>query len=162
VESRYTLKGDGSYGFALGSYDPRYPLVIDPGLDYSTPLGGTDFDVGEGIAVDQDASAYVTGITESADYPTTPVAFDSTLDGGFDVFVTKLDASGSALAHSTYLAGTDAEVGSEVSNGIAVDGTGRAYVTGWTDSADYPTTSGAFNTTNSGGADAFVTKLPTG
>src|ERR687898_2732921 len=52
VESRYTLTGDGGYGFAVGAYDPRYPLVIDPGLDYSTFLGGTRFEDSFDIAVD--------------------------------------------------------------------------------------------------------------
>jgi hypothetical protein len=66
VESRYKLEGDGSYGFAVGSYDPRYPLIIDPGLDYSTFLGGTVDDEGRGIAVDGDGRAYVTGLTLGA------------------------------------------------------------------------------------------------
>ena len=95
VESRYKLlEGDGGgYGFAVGAYDPRYPLIIDPGLDYSTFLGeaGTDYD--EGIAVDRRGNAYVTGLTQSADYPTTPGAFDTTYNGegaDFDAFVTKL------------------------------------------------------------------------
>ena len=91
VESRYTLEGDGGYGFEVGSYDPRYPLVIDPGLAYSTFLGGSASDPGQGIAVDESGRAYVTGDTFSADYPTTPGAFDTTFNGGVrDVFVTKL------------------------------------------------------------------------
>jgi hypothetical protein len=91
VESRYTLlEGDGGgYGFAVGSYDHRYPLIIDPRLDYSTFLGGTGGDGGSGIAV-LDRRAYVTGTTESADYPTTPGAFGRTFNGGSDAFVTKL------------------------------------------------------------------------
>jgi hypothetical protein len=94
VKSRYRLIGDGGYGFAVRAYDPRYPLVIDPELDYSTFLGGTDFDVGSGIAV-REGKAYVTGFTSSADYPTTTGAFDTTFDGNYDpfvidVFVTKL------------------------------------------------------------------------
>ena len=88
VEIRYTLKGDGGgYGFAVGAYDPRYPLVIDPELDYSTFLGGTDTDFGLGIAVDGSGRAYVTG-SASANYPTTTGAYDTTSDG--DAFVTKL------------------------------------------------------------------------
>jgi hypothetical protein len=96
VESRYKLlEGDGGgYGFAVGAYDPRYPLVIDPGLDYSTFLGGTGRENGFniaalGIAV-REGRAYVTGETSSADYPTTPGAFDTTPNGDFDAFVTKL------------------------------------------------------------------------
>jgi hypothetical protein len=159
VKSRYELKGDGGYGFAVGAHDPRYPLVIDPGLDYSTFLGGKNQDVGNSIAVDRRGKAYVTGSTESADYPTTPGAFDRTFNGASDAFVTKLNASGSALDYSTFLRGTSFDTG----NGIAVDGSGRAYVTGETSSSEYPTTPGAFDTSfNGGNADALVTKLPTG
>jgi hypothetical protein len=155
VKSRYRLTGDGSYGFAVGAYDPRYPLVIDPGLDYSTFLGGTSDDSGADIAVDGNGRAYVTGGTDSTDFPTTPGAFDRTFNGAEDAFVTKLNGSGSALAYSTFLAGT----GSDGGRGIAVRA-GRAYVTGATDSPDYPTTPGAFDRTfNGGDFDAFVTKL---
>jgi hypothetical protein len=90
VKSRYVLRGDGGYGFEVGAYDPRHPLVIDPGLDYSTFLGGSDFDQGNGIAVDGRGRAYVTGFTRSADYPTTPGAFDTSFNGSRDAFVTKL------------------------------------------------------------------------
>src|SRR5215208_1915964 len=150
VKSRYRLTGDGSYGFAVGAYDPRYPLVIDPGLDYSTFLGGTGVDTGDSIAV-RDGRAYVTGLTQY-NYPTTPGAFDRTFDGDVDAFVTKLNASGSALAYSTFLG--DGDIGF----GIAVRD-GRAYVTGVTDSPDYPPTPGAFDRTFNGSEDAFVTKL---
>jgi hypothetical protein len=154
VESRYVLKGDsGGYGFAVGSYDPRYPLIIDPGLAYSTFLGGTDSDEGRDIAVDTSGNAYVTGYTTSADYPTTPGAFDTSFAS--DAFVTKLNASGSELAYSTFLGGAGFETGF----GIAVDTSGNAYVTGYTNAPDYPTTPGAFDTTLTDGFDAFVTKL---
>jgi hypothetical protein len=164
VENRYKLEGNGGYGFAVGSYDPRYPLVIDPGLDYSTFLGGSESAEGPGcaegldIAVDRRGSAYVTGSTTSADYPTTRGAFDRTYNGNGDAFVTKLNASGSALAYSTFLGGTNSDAGL----GIAVDRRGSAYGTGFTDSADYPTTPDAFDTSLGGIEDAFVTKLPTG
>jgi hypothetical protein len=156
VKSRYKLEGDGGYGFAVGSYDPRYPLIIDPGLDYSTFLGGADDDFAADIAV-QDGRAYVTGDTRSADFPTTPGAFDTTLHGPDDAFVTKFNATGSALVYSTFLGGTNLDIG----EGIAVR-EGRAYVTGLTDSANYPTTRGAFDRTFDGAQDGFVTKLPTG
>ena len=115
VESHYKLTGDSGYGFAVGAYDPRYPLVIDPGLDYSTFLGGTGDDQGLGIAVDRRGRVYVTGGTSSFDYPTTPSAFDTSLDGGQDAFVTKLNASGSALAYSTFLGGTSGDGGAGAS-----------------------------------------------
>jgi Beta-propeller repeat len=156
VKSRYVLKGDGGYGFEVGAHDPRYPLIIDPGLDYSTFLGGTDDDEGLDLAVDTRGRAYVTGNTISDDFPTTPGAFDTTLNGG-DAFVTKLNATGSALDYSTFLGGSSDDFGS----GIAVR-EGRAYVTGETSSPDFPTTPGAFDTTFNGNGEAFVTKLPTG
>ncbi len=87
VESRSKLEGDGSYGFAVGAYDPRYPLVIDPGLDYSTFLGGTGQDEGNSIAVDTRDRAYVTGFTQSADFPTTPGAFDTSYNGKRDAYL---------------------------------------------------------------------------
>ena len=93
VESRYKLlKGEsgGGYGFAVGAYDPRYPLIIDPALDYSTFLGGTGTEAGDGIAVDASGSAYVTGTTQSTDFPTTDGAYDTTYNGETDAFVTKL------------------------------------------------------------------------
>ena len=110
--------------------------------------------------MDEEGRAYVTGFTGSGDYPTTPSAFDTSFNGSIDAFVTKLNASGSALAYSTLLGGTDRDEGV----GIAVR-EGRAYVTGQTFSADYPTTPGAFDTSINGDLgpprDAFVTKLPT-
>ena len=90
----------------------------------------------------------MTGYTDSADFPTTAGAFDTTFNGGADAFVTKLDASGAALGYSTYLGGS----GDDYGYGIAVDGAGSAYVTGYTDSANFPTTAGAFDTTFNGGA----------
>jgi hypothetical protein len=124
-------------------------------LVYSTYLGGGRADEGTGIAVDSAGNAYVTGVTNSPDFPTTPGSLRSTRRGPRDAFVTKLNASGSALVYSTYLGGGRADEGL----GIAVDSTGAAYVTGSTNSPDFPTTSGAFQSTRSGPRDAFVTKL---
>ena len=90
--------------------------------------------------------------------PDTPGAFQTTVGNG-DAFVTELNPTGTALVYSTYLGGTDGNNG----NGIAVDTAGNAYVTGTTESTDFPTTPGAFQTTYGGDGDAFVTKLnPTG
>jgi hypothetical protein len=106
--------------------------------------------------VDGSGNAYVAGITYSTDYDVTPGAFQTTKEGGWDVFVTKLNATGTALVYSTYIGGgSDRDHG----NGIAVDGSGYAYVTGGTDAPDYDVTPGAFQTTNGGGWDVFVTKV---
>ncbi|PYN03911.1 MAG: hypothetical protein DME07_05000, partial [Candidatus Rokuibacteriota bacterium] len=124
------------------------------GLVFSTYLGGTGFDEGLAIAVDTSGNAYVTGDTDSTDFPTTAGAFPS--GGTGNAFVTKLSSAGS-LSYSTYLGGN----GSDQGNGIAVDTFGNAYVTGVTDSTNFPSTAGPFGT--GGGGDAFVTALnPTG
>jgi len=131
--------------------------VIDP-LIYSTYIGGSNYDFGYGIAVDGSGNAYVTGWTLSTDYDVTTGTYQTTNAGGWDVFVTKLNASGSGLMYSTYLGGSDDEVG----YGIAVDGSGNAYVTGATFSTDFPVTAGAYQTTHGGGTwDVFVTKIGT-
>jgi hypothetical protein len=126
------------------------------GLVYSTYIGGSNNDYGRAIAVDGSGNAYVTGETGSTDYDVTAGAFQTTIVGGYaDVFVTKLNASGSGLVYSTYIGGSNADWG----NGIAVDGSGNAYVTGQTTSNDYDVTAGAFQTTHGGSNDVFVTKL---
>ena len=129
-------------------------------LDYATFLGGGDNENGAGIAVDSSGAAYVAGATLSHDFPTTPGAFDTALNGPYsvDVFVSKLNAVGSALDYSTFLGGSNHDWG----QGIALDGSGMAYVTGQTMSSDFPTTCGAFDTTYNGGqyqGDGFVIKL---
>ena len=125
-------------------------------LIYSTFLDtGTR---GEGIAVDMEGNAYVTGQTQSLTFPTTAGAFDTTHNGAADTFVAKLDAMGATLLYSTYLGGG----GNEQFHAIAVDQSGNAYVTGTTSSMNFPTTPGSFDTTLNGGLgaqDGFVTKL---
>jgi len=129
------------------------------GLLYSTYLGGTGFDTSYALAVDGAGNAYLTGFTVSADFPTTLGAFQTSFGGsgpafGGDAFVTKLDAAGSGLIYSTYLGGSDSEVG----DGIKVDPLGNAYVTGWTFSTDFPTAN-PLQVVNAGNSDLFVTKL---
>jgi hypothetical protein len=125
-------------------------------LLYSTYLGGSTDDLGSGIAIDASGDAYVTGHTDSSNFPTTAGAFQTTSGGFTDAFVSKLNTVGSALLYSTYLGGSDGELG----NSIAVDASGNAYVTGQTNSTNFPITAGAFQTTiGGGGLDAFVSKL---
>ncbi len=129
---------------------------------YSTYLGGNSDELTApllaigGIAVDGFGNAYVTGDTASTNFPTTAGAFQTTFGGGADAFVTKLNSTGSALVYSTYLGGNSGDD----AGGIAVDGSGNAYVTGSTASTNFPTTAGAFQTSVGGSfSDAFVTKL---
>jgi len=128
-------------------------------LVYSTYLGGSGQykagDQGNAIAVDSSGNAYVTGYTMSTDFPTVN-PLQATLDGQRNVFVSKLNANGSALVYSTYLGGSAYDQG----NGIAVDSSGNAYVTGWTQSGDFPTVN-PIQTSYSGPpfGNAFVAEL---
>ncbi len=140
VEGGWLLRGAHEAGFKVARYDRTKRIVIDPKLLYSTYLGGNNYDPGYGIAVDSAGFAYVTGYTDSTDFPTLN-AFQSTLGGPYaaNAFVAKLNpsVSGSAsLLYSTYLGGSGDFGAGE---GIAVDSSGNAYVTGWTESTNFPT-----------------------
>ncbi|MCX6358481.1 MAG: SBBP repeat-containing protein, partial [Armatimonadetes bacterium] len=123
-------------------------------LVYSTYLGKAGGDNANAIAVDSLGAAYVCGNTNGA-FPTTPGAYDSTLGGSNDVFITKLNATGTALVYSTFVGST----GSDTGYGIAVDSAGSATVCGNTSTGAYPTTTGAFQTVRGGLTDGFVTRL---
>ena len=154
----------GAFQTSYGGSSDGFVTKLNPtgsGLVYSTYLGGSDFDLASGIVVDSADSAYITGLTSSADFPTTPLAFQTTYGGGlWDVFLTKLDPSGGALIYSTFVGGTGQDGGTD----LVVDGAGNAYATGITASTNFPVTPGAFQPTNAGGAfDAFMLKAdPTG
>jgi hypothetical protein len=163
----YVKGGTTSFDFPTtpGAFDTTYNSSVDvfvvklnatgSALAYATFLGGSDYDFGFGIAMDGSGAVYVTGETWSSDFPTTPGAFDTTYNGSHDAFVVKLNAAGSGLTYATFLGGSDYDFGF----GIAMDGSGAVYVTGGTRSSDFPTTPGAFDTSYSGGGDAFVVKL---
>jgi uncharacterized protein (TIGR03437 family) len=155
VDGSFVIQEENQVGFEVVRYDTSKPLIIDPVLSYSTYLGGSGRDLTFGIAVDSSGNAYVTGSTQSNNFPTAN-AFQAAYGGGtYDAFVTKLNASGSALVYSTFLGGSG---GDDWALGIAVDSSGNAYVTGSTQSANFPTAN-AFQAAFRGSADAFVTKL---
>jgi hypothetical protein len=161
VAGDFVLLGNDQVGFRVGSYNRSLPLTIDPVLNYSTYLGGNGADFGQGIAVDSSGNAYVTGFTGSTNFPITPGAVDTmTSTQGYDVFVTKLNAAGTALVYSAEFGGNS----NDYASGIALDGAGNAYVVGTTNSTDFPSTAGAFQTSFPGGtSNAFLTELnPTG
>lgn len=167
VEVAYRLVGESSFGFALGDYDPTLPLTLDPVLNYSTYLGGSNKDTAWDLALDASGNAYVTGESLSTNLAATVGSFQTNFAGGItvggDIFVAKLDATGSNLVYLTYLGGK----GNDAALSIAVDGGGNAYLTGFTDSTNFPLVSAIF--TNLSGKpepyfglypmDAFVTKL---
>jgi hypothetical protein len=152
VRSRYVVHGDRTVGFAVGAHDPSRPLVIDPVLAYSSYLGGNDIDKALAVAVDSAGNAYVTGQSSSTDF-LRQGAIQASNGGGTDAFVTKLSPSG-AVVYSTYLGGGAFDVG----RGIAVDTLGRVYVTGTTQSGNFPTAN-AGQASRSGSQDAFVSRL---
>jgi hypothetical protein len=141
--------------FALGDYDPTRPLVIDPVLTYSSFLGGNATDYGNSIAVDASGNMYVTGETNSANFPHVG-GVQGEIGAISDVFVTKLNAAGNAIIYSTFIGGEMAERG----DSIAVDAAGNAYLAGRTSSEDFPATVGSFQRTYGGGDfEGFALKL---
>jgi Beta-propeller repeat len=163
----YVTGGTGGQGFPTtdGAFDTTHNGGLDAfvaklnatgsDLMYSTYVGGATKDVAAGIAVGGGGAAYLTGDTDSAGFPTTAGAFDTTYNGGLDAFITKLNATGTGLRYSTYL-GRGAD---DFGKGIAFDKGARAYVAGWTASPQFPTTAGAFDRSQNGGQDAFVARL---
>lgn len=140
---------------SLGQKAPKEQLQLSSersSLAFSTFLGGSSGDFGSGIAVAADDSCYVTGETYSSDFPT-KYAYNSTFGGNYDAFVAKFSASDSLL-WSTYLGGSDWDLG----QGIAVAADGSCYVTGWTESSNFPTMN-AYQSTLCGDKDAFVVKI---
>jgi murein DD-endopeptidase MepM/ murein hydrolase activator NlpD len=129
--------------------------VDGTGLAYATFLGGSHPDYSAAIAVDGAGNAYVAGATQSPDFPATPWAFDTVLDGGYDAFVVKVKATGTGLDYASFLGGP----GDDLGQAIAVDGLGYVYLSGSADSFSLPETVGAFDTSPNGGRDAFVVRL---
>jgi hypothetical protein len=153
---------DQQVGFSVGAYDRTRPLVIDPSQIYTTYFGGSDLDDSYAVAVDNSGNAYFTGRTHSTNFPTTSGAvqtsFQSATTSDPDAFVAKLNASATVLLYSTYLGGGGNDQGTD----IGVDSSGNAYVFGYTQSTNFPVTTGAFKTSHvSNDLDAFVVKLDT-
>ncbi|MCS6990517.1 MAG: SBBP repeat-containing protein [Chitinophagales bacterium] len=129
-------------------------ITVDP-LIYSTFVGGGVHDQGRAMTIDFDGNAYVTGVTTSPDFPTTTGAYQESLNANLDVFVFKLNKSGSALIYATYIGGS----GDDHGMSVVVEGNSSVCVAGYTYSFDFPTTSGAWDSTFNGIVDAFVFKL---
>ncbi len=151
VQGTYVVGQNHLTAFQLGEYDKTRPLVIDPVLEYATYIGGSSIaalDEAFGIAADAGGNAYITGATQSLDFPTDAGAQNPTYPGGtIHAFVTKIDSAGSRLIYSTYIGGSNYDVGFAV----AVDDNGNAYVGGKTLSTDFPVTPGVVQDTFGGG-----------
>ena len=153
--------GPSRIGFQVGAYDATRPLVIDPTLVTSTYLGGSGADNGYGITRDKEGNTYVVGATESNDFPTlTPLqaklALASAAGGpNSDVFVAKINPSGTGAVWSTYLGGGGRDTG----YGVAVGPDGAVYVAGATESVDFPLVKAAQGRYGGGASDGFVAKI---
>ena len=148
----------GAYDTSFNDSSDAYVACLSADGDsliWSTFLGGTEIDWTYGVVVDGSGLITVAGLTFSSDFPTTQSAYDTSHNGYSDAFVARLNADGSQLVYSTFLGGT----GGDFALRLAVNGSGEAYVAGYTLSSNFPTTPGAYNTTNNGMRDAFITRL---
>jgi hypothetical protein len=158
------MLGANRAGFRLGAYDTQKPLVIDPVISYLTYIGQAEVSVAGRSTVDAAGNIYLTGATSDGTWPATPGAATPNRSGftPSNVFITKMNSAGTALLYSTFIGGTEGELGAA----IAVDAQGNAYITGATNSTNYPTTPGALRTSvppagpsNPDKANCFLTKL---
>jgi len=148
----------GAYKTTLPGQISVFVAKLNPagsGLVYSTYIGGTFQDFGKAIAVDASGNAFITGSTISSDFPVTYGAYQTTMTGGENPFVTKLNAAGTALSFSTFIGNSFIAQGTS----IAVNSAGNAFITGFSDSPGFPTTTGAYKTTSGGAWDVFVSEF---
>ena len=149
TENAYSRNIKGGYDLFVSKFNPEGSALL-----FSTLIGGTDDDYSTGIAIDKSDNAYITGYTDSANFPVTVGAFQTNCGGDTDIFITKLDKSGSSLIYSTYLGGSELDS----SAGIAIDNFDNAYVAGWTYS-NFPITSNAFYDKRTVHINGFTTIL---
>ncbi len=161
VAGRYRHEGGNRLTFDVGSYDKSANLIIDPVVSYVSYFGRSGADAGGRLVVDSAGNAYTAGITHDGSFPVTPGAPFVNLGAHGDVLITKFNATGTAVLYSTHLGGANAEG----ATGIAIDSTGNLYLTGSTNSDDYPVSATALKKLlQAQGAsndpfDCFVTKL---
>jgi hypothetical protein len=152
VDSSYRLDDDTrQVSFTVGDYNREQPLVIDPILTYAMSLGGVAQDEGNAVAVDAEGNIYVAGFTRSSNFPAS-----GALGGHFDLFVTKLNSTGTVVLSSSFIGGS----GPDETRGLAIDPDGNVYLSGVTRSTNFPT-AGAIQATLNGESDAFVLKIST-
>lgn len=148
----------GAYDSLHSGPTDAFVAALDPSgstLLWSTFLGGINWEGCRAVQLDASGNPIVTGVTSSSDFPTTSGAFQEFYDSQGDAFVTKIDASGSSLVWSTFLGGGHPDEGRD----LVLDDLGDVYLTGSTDSNDFPVTTGAYDESYNGSTDAFVAKL---
>lgn len=155
VASRYRKNPDGTYGFALGAYDHSRELIIDPVITFATYIAGSEADIAYGIGHDSHGLLYIGGQTASPDLPPAGTPDQSTIGGGYDLFLSVINPTVSAFYYESYYGGSD----DETFGGMSVGPKGDVYLTGATSSPDLPTTANAYLTTlqtTSSTTNAFV------
>ena len=155
VEGRYTIGADRTVSIEIAAYDASHSLVIDPVVNWSRTFPGDGSDLFVDVAVDEHGFIYVAGTVGSTNLPHQDPLQPGHAGGFADAYVLKLAPDGQELIYATYLGGS----AGDVSNGVAVDSEGSLYVSGGTDSPNFPTTPGAFQTGGAGDVDNFVVKL---
>lgn len=145
---------DPSYNGSTDAYVARFNAA-GSALEYATYYGGSDTEWTQDIAVDSAGSAFVTGRTNSPNLPTTPGAFDRTLNGGVDAFVARISPDGRRLEYATFLGGELFDTAKTV----ALNSARQVTVVGWTQSSQFPTTPGAFDRSFNGDYDAYVARF---
>lgn len=157
VSVAFAVLAPDQFGFSVGAYDPSLPLVIDPVLAFGTYLGGAGDDVVYDCEFDPAGNAVVSGLTRSVDFPTANALLGA-MGGTGDAFAAKISADGSTLLWSTYLGGSDGDACDGYS--LALDSTGRVFLSGITLSTDFPVTPGACQPAPGGGyTDGFFAVL---
>jgi hypothetical protein len=154
VAGRFVIRGPKEAGFETDPYDAGSTLVIDPVMAYGTYIGGTGADSAWAVAVDSAGAAYVVGETWPVSFPKT-FTIPNSSGGNGDAFIMKLNPSGTGVLYATYFGGK----ARDSARGVAVDSAGNAYVTGFTNSSDFPATAGAYRSPSLGLADAFAIKV---
>src|SRR5690606_8968678 len=138
IDCGYVLLDDDRFGFTAPGRDEDLALVVDPGLVWSTFAGGGTSDWARAVALEPSGAATVAGETDSASFPATPGAFDTSHNGRYDAFVTRIAADGRSLVWSTFVGGNR----DDFATAVAVDAGGATTVAGDTLSADFPVTAG--------------------
>lgn len=154
ITGGFSLKNSTRVGFSLQGYDKTKPLVIDPVLLYSTFLGGLADDRAVGVAVDSLGSAYVAGWTQSTNFP---LASQQSQSYGQNGFIAKLDVSGSSLVYVDFVGGSNS-YNYDNPMAVALDSNNDAYITGWTESSDFPMVN-AFQTAMTDDPSGFISKV---
>ncbi|NTW92630.1 MAG: hypothetical protein HGA40_04210, partial [Methanoregulaceae archaeon] len=157
VACRFSLAKNDLVTFSVGDYDTSLPLIIDPEYNFSTYLGGTQNDMGAGIGLDDFGNVYVVGSTQSTQFPlANSPPYQQKLNGSWDIFAVKFSPDGSQLLYSTYIGGNN----TDMAGGMAVrNSTGEVFITGSTDSLNYPSLPPVTVYPKDGLTDAFVTSV---